>query len=246
MDLETLIDETRERIGETTEADFFTDAEVTRAINEALRRFSNEERWPWLFTEFSGTTTQDDADFDLPSNIAINRTFGLHIPDSGSLAGGQMLERVTPMEGFRLKVAYSDHTGVPRFYYISHTGLLADGAPPVTYTARLVPTPDEAYDVEGLYMAVPDLLSGDGDEPMLPEEYQAALPAYAAGVLFLKELQISQKASEQFALYQSILMNAVKETKQFNADETVAWGRSKPALRMPFDVLSRISPTLGA
>jgi len=247
MDLEELIVEVRERIGEVTEADFFTDAEVTRALNEGLRRFSNEERWPWLFTEFSGTTTIDDENFDLPENIALNRVFGLNIMDDLTLAGGQMLERVQPMEGFRLKHQYRNYDGVPRWYYVSHTNLDTTAEPPVIYTAKLIPVPDLEYEVTGIYMFVPPALSGTSDEPALPEEYQDALPAYAAGILFLKELQISQKAGEQFALYNAILANAVKETKQFDADEVVAWGRSKPVRRMGFgeSILSRIPSTLG-
>ena len=252
MNLEELIDETRERLGETTEADFFTDAEITRALNEGLRRFSNEERWPWLYTEYSTNLTEDVDYFDLPDDIAINRIFGFNIEDDETLAGGVMLERVQPMEGFRLKHAYKNYTGVPRWYYISHTNLDTDLEPPLRYTAKVIPTPDSDYEVTGLYLMVPTLLDSDEQEPAMPTEYQTALPAYAAGVLFLKELQISQKAGEQFQLYNAILANAIKETKQFDADEVVAWGRSKPSGRKGYgfepwnnDIRSRILPTLG-
>lgn len=251
MNLGELKTETRQRIGETTEYDFFGETEITNALNEGLRRFSNEERWPWLYAEFTGTTTEDDEDFALPANIAINRVFGLNIMDTGTLAGGQMLERVQPMEGFRLRHTHNNYSGVPRYYYIAQTNLYADDEPPITYTAKLIPTPDAAYDVNGIYLIVPPEMSSDNDEPAMPPEYQMALPAYAAGVLFLKELSISQKASEQFSIYNSILANAIKETKQFDADEVVAWGRSKPARRPGWgqswtsDILSRVSPTLG-
>lgn len=229
MTLDELIDEVRERLGETTEADFFTDAEITRSLNEAVRRFSNEERWPWLYTEFEETTTADEDDIDLPDDVSINRVFALNIMDDSTLNGGQMLERLTPMEGFRSRHAYRNGAGVPRWYYISHTNLNDDGAPPLRYTARLIPTPDQAYTITGIYMLVPPLLSGAGDEPVVPEEYQQALPAYAAGLLFLKELEISQKASEQFQIYNSVLQNARKDTQQQDLDEIVAWGRSKPS-----------------
>lgn len=245
MNLSELIDEVRERLGETTEADFFTDDEITRALNEGLRRFSNEERWPWLYTDFETTCTVDDPEMDLPANVAINRVFGLNIVDTSTVPGGQMLERVQPMEGLRLRHAHRETTGVPRFYYISRTNLSADSEPPVTYTAKLIPTPDDDYDVTGIYLMVPPLLDGPEDEPALPEEYQAALPAYAAGALFLKELEISQKASEQFSLYNAILANAVKETKQFDADEVVAWGRRKPSGERFTGPFARYGPTIG-
>jgi len=245
-----MISEVRERIGETTEEDFFSDAEITRALNEGLRRFSNEERWPWLFSDFSQDLEASSDEMELPDDVALNRVFGLNIQDDTTLAGGQMLERVEPMEGFRLRHAHKDREAVPRYYYISKSNLSADQEPPIKYTAKLIPTPDLAYEVTGIYMFVPPLLSSVEEEPALPPEYQAALPAYAAGLLFLKELEISQKASEQFAIYNSILGNAVRETKRFNADEVVAWGRSKPSGRrwgrdyFP-DIRTRLPATLG-
>jgi len=230
MDLSELIVDTRERLGEVGTADFFTDDEITRALNEGLRRFSNEERWPWLFTDFEVDTVVDTNTFEFPSDVSINRVFQLAVLDDQTLAGGQKLERVTPMEGVNLKRTYrQSFGGCPRWYYISSTNLDADGEPPLRYTATMIPTPDREYTISGIYMFVPNALSGDSDEPQLPREYQDALPAYAAGKLFLNELQISQKASEQFGLYNAVLTSATRETKQFNVDEVVAWARSKPS-----------------
>jgi hypothetical protein len=250
--LADLRSEVRERIGETSEADFFTDAEIDRALNEGLKRFSNEERWPWLFADYSATMQTGVDELDLPDNIAINRIFALSIMDTNVVNGGVMIERVTPMEGFRLRHQYRNSTNVPRWYYITRTNLADDGEPPIRYTAKLIPTPSADYDVSGIYMAVPLLLDGSSNSPMMPEEYQAALPAYAAGLLFLKELEVSQKASEQFAIYNSILQNALKETKRFDEDEIVAWGRSKPSGRRGFGLeggsdmfWGRVAPTLG-
>ena len=229
MNLGELRSEVRERVGETLEADFWTDAEIDRALNEGLRRFSNEERWPWLFTEFTTTTATSSDEISLPADVSINRVFGLSILDTTTLNGGQMIERVTPMEGFRLRHAYVNSTGVPQWYYISRTNLVDDLESPITYTARLIPQPDASYDIEGIYFLVPPLLDGNEDEPALPREYHSALSAYAAGLLFLKEQAVSQKAGEQFSIYGSILANARKDTAQLDNDEVVAWGRSKPS-----------------
>ena len=78
MDFDTIRLEVRERIGELEE-DFFTDVEVDRAINEAQRRFAQEERWPWLYTEFVDTLAADQEDLELPENISINRVFNLSV-----------------------------------------------------------------------------------------------------------------------------------------------------------------------
>lgn len=226
MDLADLALEVRERVGEL-EDDFFTDDEVERAVNEAVRRFCAEEQWPFLITEWTSGITTDDDELTLPSDISLTRVFNLAL-SGDTLARPQMVERVDPKEGFTLRHNYSLSTGTPRFYYISRSNQEADEAPPVTYTAKLIPASDGDYDVEAQYIAVPVLLSGPSDEPMVPYEYQDAIVAWAAGKLFLKEQAVSQKASEQFSIYAKVLEQARKDLKAFSLDEIVAWGRREP------------------
>lgn len=222
MDLTTLRLEVRERLGETVE-NFFSDDEVDRAINEAIRHFSAEERWPWLWTELDGDIAAGESDFDLPENVSPNRVFNFAI-DADSLNTARVLERVSPHAGFRLRSANSNRQSAPQWYYVVATDLSEDSEPPVTWTVRLVPTPDVDYTISAQYLLVPPELSGDSDEPAVPEEYQDAIPAWAAGKLFFKELQISGKASEQFGIYNDILQQAKKELMTTTVDETVAWG----------------------
>jgi len=247
VDLEEMRTEVRERVGELT-ADFFTDAEVDRAINEGLRRFSAEEPWPWLYTEWSSAVIADADTLELPANVSLGRVFNLSI-SGGNLLRPRLLERLEPQAGFQSRFLYSASTGIPLFYYISSTNLGLDEAPPIVYTARLVPVADADYDVEALYHAVPALLSGASDEPMAPIEYQEAIVAWATGKLFLKEMAISQKANEQFAVYQKVLEQARNDVQSIHQDEVVAWGREQP---LPFRqrtrrdyVYERIPPTLG-
>lgn len=248
MDLTTLRLEVRERLGELS-ADFFTNAEVDRAINEALRRFSAEERWPWLYTELTDAIATDTDEYDLPSDVGPNRLFAFSVTGGNiGTVGGQMLERVTPMEGFRLRHQYDGHTGVPRWYYVSRTNQSSDGSPPTIYTVRVIPTTDTSYDIEAIYLCVPPELSGASDEPLCPEEYQEAIPAWATGKLFLKEFQISQKASEQFSLYSKVLEQAKNDLFEWDADEVVAWGRKQPQVgkwSSYVDIQRRIPRVLG-
>lgn len=243
MDLTTIRLEVRERLGELT-ADFFTDDEVTRAINEAVRRFSNEERWPWLLTEHTGELEAGEDDYDLPEDIAPNRVFNMTVDDD-SLIRARPLERVDPYEGFRLRHAYDGHTGCPRYYYTHNTNLQADDEGPITFTAKLIPTPDLAYTVEAQYYFVPIELSGGGDEPAVPVEYQDAIPAWAAGKLFLKEFQISQKAQEQFSIYGNIVQQARAEYMEPNTDMTSAWGREHPGERKYFSEWDYVMGRIG-
>lgn len=249
MDLTDIRTEVRARIQELT-ADFYTDTEVDNAINEAQRRFCNEEKWPFLLTEFSSTLSVGSDELDLPNNVSLNRIFNISI--SGDvLPYGRMLERVDPQEGFRLRQMYnitSPIRGIPRWYYITRSNQDADGAPPIIYTAKFVPLADNDYTVDGQYMMVPLDLTGGADEPTVPIEYQEAIVAWATGKLFLKEFSISQKASEQFSIYAKVLEQARQDLKTFDLDEVVALGRRNPlrgAWDATNDVRYRTPPTLG-
>jgi len=245
-DLTDLRLEVRERVNELS-ADFFTDNEVDRAINEAIRRFCAEEPWPFLLTEFSSSITVDDAEFDLPSNISLTRIFNLAL-SGGSLSVPRMLTRVDANEGFVLRHQFSLTTGTPRWYYITRTNLSANEEPPIVYTVKIIPTSDDDYDLEGQYMAMPIDIAGPSEEPMVPPEYAEAIAAWAAGKLFLKEIGISQKASEQFAIYAKVLEQARKDLKAFSLDEVVAWGRRHPLAAdygKPWDPRFRTPQNLG-
>lgn len=240
MDLTTLRLEVRERLAELT-ADFFTVVEVDRAINEAIRRFASEERWPWLLTEWTDGIPVDEDTLDLPDNVSFTRTFNLSV-SGGSLAFSRSLERVAPEEGFKLRHAYELQSSSPRWYYI---GSSSNDGSALRYTARVIPTPDDDYDVEAQYYRVPDDLVNITDEPDMPEEYQEAVAAWAAGKLFLKELQVSQKASEQFSIYYKVLEQAKADTQSLDMDERLIWGGEPVSERVRPTLFERIAATLG-
>ncbi len=248
MDLADIRVQVRSIIGETsTYTDFFTDVDVDHAINEAQRRFCSEEKWPFLLTEWESDLVEGTDTLDLPSDVSLTRVFNIAI-DGSNLSQPRMLVRVDGNEGFRLRHLYTNHYGTPQWYYIANSNLKDDEAPPVTYTARVIPTPDADYTVEAQYMAVPATLSGPADEPMVPTEYQQAIVAWAAGTLFLNEQQISQKASEQFGIYAKVLETARNDLKSFSLDEIVAWGRQEPLAGFwgrTMDPRFRTPPTLG-
>lgn len=249
MELSGLRTEVRERLNELT-ADFYTDAEVDRALNEGVRRFCAEEMWPFLLTEWTdGQLTADNAELDLPNNVSLTRVFNVAI-DGDSLDRPRMLERVDAQEGFKLKHQYDGRTGIPRWYYIARSNLVLTGdeEPPIIYTAKMIPVPDATFTVDAQYMMVPIDLAAATDEPPIPLEYHEAVAAWATGKLLLKELAISQKASEQFGLYQKVLEQAKKDLRAFNLDETVAWGRQHPLRGYwadEFDPRFRIPPNVG-
>jgi len=229
----------RERIGEDS-ADFFSDAEVIRAINLAQTTFTAEEPWPWLYTEWQTTIAEDQDTLELLDNVSIHRTFNLSLM-GGTLSRGRMLERVSPDEGFRIRHEYEALSQAPQYYYLTSATVDADA---VVYVVKLVPTPDTAYDIEALYLRVPLDLALDADTPDMPNEFAPALPAWAAGHLFLKEMEISQKAQEQFQLYYGVLAQA-KKALEVQVDENVAWSRNVPTRARRLSVYDRIPLTLG-
>jgi len=76
--LTEMVVDVRERIGEDS-ADFFTDAEVIRALNLGVTTFTAEEAWPWLYTEFSLTLGEGQTELELPSNVSIHRAFAIRL-----------------------------------------------------------------------------------------------------------------------------------------------------------------------
>ncbi len=246
MDLTTARLEVRERIGELS-ANFFTDSEVDRAVQDAVRRFNAEEQWPWLYTEWTDVLqgSMGDDTLLLPDDISINRIFNVSI-SGGSLAHPVTLERVDPAAGFRLRFAYDTFTSHPTWYYL--TSAVGDVNASVVYTIRFVPVPDRDYDVEGQYLRTPTIPAGANDLMDCPEEYADAIPAWAAGKLFLKELSISNKAAEQFGLYGKVLDQARHDTLSLASDMDIAWGREHPERRFTSRsdyILGRVPPTLG-
>jgi len=224
VNLTTIRTEVRERVGELT-ADFFTDAQVDRAINEAVRRFAQAERWPWLITETTTALAADEDELEMPDNVPPNRVFNMMVVADGDVTPRQV-ERVSPDEGFRLRLANWQRTNRPRYYYIVRAA--TDSSATTIYTMRFVPTADQDYDVTFQYYDVPDDLSSGSDVPDMPIEYHDAIPSWAAGKLFLTELDISQKASEQFEMYSAILNQARAEVFKGSLDQVEAWGREHP------------------
>jgi hypothetical protein len=225
MLLSELRTDVRERIGEDA-ADFFTDAEVDRAINLGVTTFTAEEPWPWLYTAFTSTLAGGATTKQLPNNVSVHRFFNLAI-FGGDLARGRLLERVEPEQGFQLRYDYTNLNSSPTYYYIS-AAVQTAGA--TIYTVTVTPTPNVSYDMEALYMRVPAVLASAGDEPDMPDEFQPAVAAWAAGHLYLKEMDISQKSQEQFALYNKVLEQA-RKVLEVHVDSDVAWGREAPLRR---------------
>lgn len=245
MNLGDMRQEVRERLHEL-DPRFWTDSEINRALNEANVRFGAEERWPWLLSEGTATLVADDDEITFPSNVAVNRVTGIGI-EGESLGWPEELERIRPDEGFKMRRRWSNTTGRPRYYYTARATRNVDDEDIVTYVMKVVPAADGDYDIEYQYAAQPTSMDADTDSPDCPLEYHDAIVSWATGKLFLKEIELSKKAEEQFGVYMKVVDQARKEVANPSTDQTVAWGRSHPGEYYLRDesIWRRLPPTLG-
>lgn len=219
MDRDTMVLEVRRRLGEDA-ADFWADTEITRALNEAQRRFCHEADWSWLSTYASINLAINDTTFVLPNDVDINRVIVARVNITGTKS--YKLRRVTPADGFRLMSTY-DTAANPKWFFI-YTTAQSGGA--LVTTARLVPKVQKAGTIDMLYYRRPaELLTGP-QEPDIPEDYQEAIIAHATAKLWLWELDRSGiKANEQMAVYADIVDKALMHEAKLNDDEQLAIGK---------------------
>lgn len=226
MLLGTAKEEVRARLQELT-ADFWTDNEVLRALNEGVNRFSQEEKWPWLYSVVTGVNLPANTPtLALQEGVAFERHFNLIITFAGD-SRPRIPRRVGPAEGYQLRTRYYVSQAEPIAYYIVSQAD-ADSDAEFVPTVRFVPPLSRAATVEYQYIRDPVEPTNDNQPLDIPNEYAMAAVAYATGHLFLKELSTSAKASEQFELYKKIVDDARKQVRKVVIDSGLAWGRNAP------------------
>jgi len=229
----TAVTEIRARLQELV-ADFWTSTEVLNALNEGVKRFAAEERWPWLQTVVTnGSLTTPWTDFALPENYDPTRVLNLAVY-FGSEARPRPVQRVSPAEGFeRLLRDYQGRSEPVAYFVASATDADSDGQ--YIYTVTFVPKLNRNATIKYIYFRVPAIMTGSTESMDIPEEYAMAAVAYATGLLWTKELQDSRKAEEQFALYAQIVDSAKKNFRKFPQDTGFSWGGEGPSHSMDYD-----------
>lgn len=243
--------EVRDILGETTTyADFWTEAELNRHVNEAVRRFNGEMVWPWLVTEATGSLPAGESEYELPDGIDTNKAVNITMYLEGQTNGFSPV-RVSAFKGFQLRGRYGSSTAArPMFYY---TTAVSDGSGSglFTTTLKFVPAPTGDIELEYQYFRVISDMTADSDIPDVPVEYHKALVHYAAGTAWLKEITNtgSGKAQEQFELYRKVLDQAEKDFFGDAPDQPLVMGKDQPQydrFNPPGDAYTlRIPETLG-
>ncbi len=156
----------RARLGVPANDTFFTDQQVSEAINLAIDRLSNEARWPWDESLASSTLTPGTYSYALPAGWVSTRTV-LVVGADGSV------NEIAPSSPADV-LSYTS-TGLPERWAISGTNLW------------LGPTPNQAYTWRHIFTASPTRLAGDSDTPRIPATYDDAVIVGAAAILSERE-----------------------------------------------------------
>ena len=224
MDLATARAEVRARLQELN-ADFWTDAEVDRAINEGVNRFAQEEKWPYLYSvSTTKVLTAGANQLALETGVDFSRHFNLLFTLTGDTRP-RAPRRVSPAEGYKLRLTFYTDSQEPMVYYLAS---VANSNGVYTPTVFFVPSLSRAANIEYQYIRTPVPVVNSTDYLDIPGAYAMGALAYATGHLFLKELNFSQKSEEQFALYRKSVDDAKKEFKKLTMDSGLAWGRNEP------------------
>jgi hypothetical protein len=136
-----------DRLGMANTDNALPSSVLNNIINAALRQLSLEHDWSWLTaTDSSFTATAAGTKDYTPHSTW--RTTQYIVVDTDHL-----LKNKQPADAAR----YSNFEGYPQFYSI-------EGG-----TIRLFPTPDAVYDVRHVFTRTEPLLTGDTDEPLMPD-----------------------------------------------------------------------------
>jgi hypothetical protein len=243
----TIRTEVRDIIGEDS-ADFWTDAELNRHINEGLKRWTGENRWSYLLTESTGQLLAGDADYQLTEGVADYRHLNIMLTRDGDTRP-YLAKRVSPARGFRLRQAYYTPQSYPTWFYVT-SAVDVDNDGVFITTIKFIPEPTNNVDLEFQHYRTPEPLDADLDVPDMPLAYHKALVHFAAGTAWLKELSAGQKAQEQFSLYDAIVREAQGDEESAADDEVLVWGGDTPEVdTLPVSsedyALRRIAATLG-
>lgn len=161
-DMDTAV---RTRLGNPSTDGFFSTAQVTDLVNEALLTIGTEADWPWLQSVGTAITTVAGTATYSISDTGYTSTRGLCIDGSDPLEERQLAE---------LRGMPTTDRGQPAFFAIAGS------------TIHLRPVPDAVYTIVHDIVTSEVALSGSGT-PALPAAYYYAVVAKATELAHLRQ-----------------------------------------------------------
>ena len=162
MQLSEMRTAVRTRLGNPSTDGFFSDANLTDLINEALQVISTEDDWPWLQTSENIALVSGDGSYPPAANWI--RTKQLHITNFEPLVLISLAE-----------VNEITAQGQPEYYHIYDEEILVRPIP--TVAATLIHQ----------YIRTETALAADGDTPLMPLQFHYAIVAYACYLAHLRQ-----------------------------------------------------------
>lgn len=228
MTLAQLREAVRHRLAEAVE-NYWKDSQITRALNDAQKRFCHEEEWSWLYTIQEGIpVASGNPHVELIDDVSVGRHFNLILTKPGETAL-ILPKRIDPSRGIRVR-QLETATGEPRWYYVAKNVIntYEDDDRAIASVVRLIPTPSVAYEAEYHFVREPTPMVAEDDEPDIPDAYHDALVAWATMDMWSRERGMERKVVEQAQLYQAVLEQAMAEHRKPAQDEVLAWGNEEP------------------
>ncbi len=146
-------------------------SQIVNWIDEAYEYLQNEvASWLYLRGDFSFNTVASTFEYDtstIASDYAELKQDTLRIYKTASGTSDEQWLDFVRWRDFRdayMLASQRTETGRPTYYTIMpDLGI------------RLYPGPDDIYTVTGEYYKVPDVMTADSDEPIIPERFQMAI-----------------------------------------------------------------------
>ena len=168
------------------------DSVLTALINSSLRRITQEHDWPWLYvTDTTNTAT-------VVGTAAYSCEAGFRRTVRVTLGGDRDVQARSPRD----LVDLSTINDYPRYFTVENDVL------------TLAPVPTEIETLEHVYLGSETALSGDTDEPLVPDAY-IDLVLFGASYLVHSRLKDTQAFRGAFAEYKDRVRSYADDTRQF-------------------------------
>jgi len=193
----TQLTDIRDLVREATRFDSsdasLTDSNLTSLINRGLKAIATEHDWPWLYAETTISAVVGTRDYNFPTG-ATQISF-VSFEDDGPFVVKQLKELQR----------YNDTTITGQPYMFAPVGVTS---------IRIAPYPDQAYTLDVGYYQDESVLSGDTNEPLLPDAYDEMLVAYVVKLVGMRigNVEMSRSGASEYREWVSRTRDNVKVT----------------------------------
>jgi hypothetical protein len=197
MQLSELRTAVRTRLGNPATDGFFSDANLTDLVNEALQAISTERDWPWLTTSTTFPTVAGTAAYTPTAGWM--RTLVLCIDGYQPIEERQLAE---------IRSMPTADRGMPRYYAVTGDQIV------------LRDVPDGVYTITHDYVKVEPALTSDANTPLMPSQFHYSIVAKAAELASIRQRD-AVRAGEQLAEYNAWVNRMLDNQRRTRAPKRI-------------------------